>query len=80
MKSPAGKTETGVVRVFLLNRRYGFITLDEARHDGCRDVFFHRGTTAPGVDPTRGDRVSFTIGRSRDGRPRAEDVRILNDG
>lgn len=68
MKPP---TKTGTVRRY--ERRYGFIKVDGAPVD----LFFHRGSLVDDADPVIGDRVSFHVGEIRNGRPRAEQVRIL---
>ncbi len=56
-------------------RSFGFIV----REDGDADVFVHvTALTGSGTVLAEGQRVSFNIGANpRDGRPKAENVRVL---
>jgi CspA family cold shock protein len=64
---------TGVVKFWHLDKGFGFIWPD----DWAGEIFFHVSQIAGEEEPRVKDRVSFTIGKSKDGRPRAEQVRIL---
>jgi cold shock CspA family protein len=68
----ADQTRTGTVK-FFTDRGFGFIVQD----GGAGEVFFHASQLVGDEEPNAQDRVSFTIGNGRDGRPRAEHVRIL---
>ena len=62
---------TGILKVYLEPRGFGFIKIDGANED----VFFHASSC--GINPADlqpGDLLSFDLGQ-RDGRPRAENVR-----
>ena len=63
---------TGTVK-FFNDKGFGFIAPD----DGGGEIFFHASQLQGDEEPNMADRVSFTIGKGRDGRPRAEQVRIL---
>jgi cold shock CspA family protein len=70
------RREQGVIKVFKAQRGFGFI---EADH-GESGLFFHvqqyqgdENALVPGV------RVSFDIGRSKDGRPKAIGVTLVDD-
>lgn len=63
--------ETGVVKFFSGFDRYGFIVSD----DGS-EIFFHMAQVID-VMPAKGDRVEFRVGRSDNGKPRAEHVRVI---
>ena len=69
---PTVARELGTVRRFDLGHGYGFVVTDA----GDGDLFLHarniRGTT-----PRPGDRVSFVIGRDKDGRREAVNVKVL---
>jgi cold shock CspA family protein len=67
-----GARITGAVKFFSA-KGFGFIEQD----DGGGEVFFHASQLVGDEEPNAADRVSFTIGQGRDGRPRAEQVRIL---
>lgn len=55
---------------------YGFIRVDTGG-----DLFFHISDWPDDCDaPIKGARVSFVIGKSRDGRPCATDVRPIAVG
>lgn len=63
--------KTGTVKWYMHSRGYGFIKVD----DGSADVFMHILDFDDNADdPATGDRVSFVMGKSRDGRPRAVSV------
>jgi cold shock CspA family protein len=65
-------TKTGTVRMF--KEKFGFIKAD----GGPYDLFFHRGNLInDATNPAIGDRVSFVVGDIRNGRPRAENVKVL---
>jgi cold shock protein len=68
-----GATKTGIVKFYDQNRGFGFLFVD-----GSSDqLYFHAtGLTDDCDTPCEGDRVSFSIGKSRDGRPRAQNVRV----
>jgi cold shock CspA family protein len=75
MNSPT-TVQTGNVKFFASNLNYGFISPD----DEGPDLFFHAKQIVAGAaagNPASGDKVEFIIGRSNDGRPRAERVRVL---
>lgn len=69
----ANGTRTGKVKFFNEAKGYGFLMQD----DGADEVFFHVHQLVGDYEPVRDDRVSFTIGKGRDGRARAEQVKIL---
>ncbi len=54
------------------DRGFGFI-----RQDAGDDLFFHFTQMLSTATPRIDQRVSFEIGTSKDGRPRAERVRLL---
>jgi CspA family cold shock protein len=63
---------TGTLKMFDPDRGFGFIL-----EDGGGDLFFHV-TALHGVDPdtlSKGVRLDFDIGRGRDGRDVAKNVR-----
>jgi CspA family cold shock protein len=64
----------GTVKFYSELKGFGFIE----RADGA-DLFFHVTALPEGADlPGTGDRVSFEVGANpRDGRPRAEAVRVI---
>ena len=67
-------TQTGSVKFFNAARGFGFLVPD---NKACEDVFFHVSSLAPGVTPTERQRVEFSVGKARDGRLRAEMVKVL---
>jgi CspA family cold shock protein len=64
----------GRLKIFDTERGFGFI-----REEGGGDIFLHVTSLFDhGVDPytlTKGDRLAFDVGRGRDGRPAATNVR-----
>jgi len=67
------ETKTGTVKFYTVGKGYGFVTPD----DGA-DIFFHITDFDPASDdPTTGQRVSFSPGKSRDGKPRAQNVVVI---
>jgi cold shock protein len=54
-------------------RGYGFIIVDNGG-----ELFFH-ATALPddAAEPRQGERVKFTTGKSRDGKPRAKQVTVV---
>ena len=66
---------TGKLKFWHIDRGFGFVKCD----DGYEDIFMHiTSLLGSGIDPdelTVGDRLSFDIGRGRDGRTAAENVR-----
>lgn len=64
----------GRVLWFNATKGFGFI----ARDDGAGDVFVHvAAVQRAGLDTLReGQRVEFELARSRDGRPRAENLSL----
>ena len=64
----------GTVKFFDAKRGYGFIQ----PADGGPDVFVHATDLAgSGTVLSEGQRVGFEVGSSRDGRAKAENVRVL---
>jgi CspA family cold shock protein len=65
---------TGVIKKFIEDRGFGFITPDGSR----TDLFFHRRAMAPGCEPTVGTPVEFVEELDpRSGRTRAANVRPI---
>jgi CspA family cold shock protein len=62
----------GTVMWFNKDKGYGFIQ----REDGRGDVFVHVSALKGLTDLRQGQTVEFDLGRDRQGRPRAENVRI----
>jgi cold shock protein len=62
----------GIVRRFCAERGFGFIAAD----DGS-DIFFHCSAILSSATPRVDQRVSYDVGASKDGRPRAERVRLI---
>jgi cold shock protein len=62
---------TGKVKFFDEKKGFGFIT-----DPSGKDVFMHIGDVHGDFEPLKDDRVSYTIGRAKDGRTKAVDVRI----
>ncbi len=64
----------GRLKIFDTDRGFGFI-----REEGGRDIFMHVTALLENcLDPyalTKGDRLVFDVGRGRDGRPAATNVR-----
>jgi CspA family cold shock protein len=52
---------------------YGWVTRD----DGEPDIFLHVSDVAGDFEPQKDDRISFTIGADRKGRPSAVKATIL---
>ena len=63
---------TGTVKFFNASKGYGFITNDETG----KDTFVHV-TRLNGLELTEGDKVEYTEGEGRDGRPIALEVSII---
>jgi cold shock CspA family protein len=69
----SGTAHSGKIKFFDGGRGYGFIVAD----DGL-ELFFHITEFAENSDdPSTGDHVSFAIGKSRDGKPRALNVKPI---
>jgi CspA family cold shock protein len=65
-------TKTGIVKFYDQNRGFGFLIVDTGG-----EVFFHAsGLTDDCGNPREGDRVSFSVGKSRDGRTCAQNVAV----
>ena len=62
----------GVVKFFNSEKLCGFIE----RADGEKDLFFHQDAVTDGAKVRPNDLVTFDVGESRDGRPRANNVRL----
>jgi cold shock protein len=62
---------TGTVKWFDTTKGYGFIA-----SNGRPDVFVHARDCRP-CEPGSGDKVTYTLGYSRDGRPCAQDVKVI---
>lgn len=68
--------KTGIVKFYNVGKGYGFIQFT----DNEGDIFFHISDFDPASDdPVKGQRVSFCPGKSRDGKPRATNVRAAPD-
>jgi cold shock protein len=66
-------TLKGTVKAWFDERGFGWI----ARDDGEPDIFLHISDLAGDYEPVRGDRVAFTVGTDRKGRPTAVKATIL---
>lgn len=67
---------SGTVAKFIEDKGFGFITPD----GGGKDVFVHHSDIV-GRNPTSlspGQRVSFDLGKGKDDRPKAANVKPLN--
>jgi cold shock protein len=66
---------TGTVKTYLEARGFGFLKPS----DGGEDIFFHATSLlGSGINPDdlrKGDLLAYEIGRGRDGRTAAENVR-----
>jgi CspA family cold shock protein len=62
---------TGKVKFFDQKKGFGFIT-----DASGKDVFMHIGDVHGDFEPLKDDRVTYSIGQAKDGRPKAVDVRI----
>jgi cold shock protein len=68
--------ERGFIKAYL-DRGFGFIRPDF----GDEDIFFHIKALPPGVVPSAGDRVMYSLEISqRTGRPAATNVQIVGGG
>ncbi|WP_240804993.1 cold shock and DUF1294 domain-containing protein [Cupriavidus oxalaticus] len=66
--------KTGRVKTWHADKGFGFIDV----HADTKDVFFHiTALQTRAVTPTPGDRVSFELGKGRDGRMQALNVAIV---
>jgi len=64
--------KTGTVKFYNAAKGYGFIQLADGG-----DIFFHISDLAnDGNDPMQGDSVSFIRSASRNGKPRAINVKV----
>ena len=64
----------GVVKAWLAERGFGFISAD----DGAGEVFFHVRELVGDFEPAPGDIVEFERGVDRrDNRPRAINIRLV---
>jgi cold shock protein len=64
---------TGKIKKYVEEKGFGFIEPDE----GGADVFFHISVWQnAGIIPAKSDRVTFEKDESRDGRERANSVRM----
>jgi CspA family cold shock protein len=66
--------QKGKVKFFAEQKGFGFIASDAGP-----DIFFHVADMAGDFEPDEGDVVTFAMGTSRDGRPKAVDVTIIGD-
>jgi cold shock CspA family protein len=70
----AQQARTGQVKFYNRELGYGFIIPDDRRSE----IFFPERDVDRASDlPSRGDRVTYTIGRDRAGRPAAQQVRVI---
>ena len=66
--------KTGTVKFYNPSKGYGFIQITEGD-----DIFFHISDLAMNCDdPVKGDSVSFVRSASRDGKPRAINVKATH--
>jgi cold shock protein len=63
----------GTVTTWFDQKGYGWVTRD----DGAPDIFLHVSDAAGDFEPRKDDRISFTIGADRKGRPAAVKATIL---
>ena len=68
----------GTVKVWFERKGYCWVERDDKEPD----IFLHVSNLPSDYDfePRRGDRVSFTVGTDRRGRPEAVNATILGDG
>jgi cold shock CspA family protein len=67
-------TKTGIVKFYDQSRGFGFLFVDGS----AEQLFFHAtGLTADCNTPCEGDRVSFSMGKGRDGRPCGQNVAVM---
>jgi len=65
----------GTIKFYNEAKGYGFILQDDAGGD---DLFFHITALSEDADaPSKGQRVTFTIGNAQDGRLRADKVQVI---
>lgn len=70
--------QTGEVRWYVENLKYGFIIPDVPMPDG-KDLFMHKKNIIGDVIPQKKQRVEFTLGTGRDGGFAATDVVVLDE-
>lgn len=69
---PGAKREMGTIKKWFAEKGFGFIRPAA----GGEDVFAHSSAMPANFYPQEGDTLSFVRGISKDGRPRALDVRL----
>lgn len=68
---------TGVCKFYSAVRRFGFVIVDDTAASHPSDELFFHERSIVDIEPQANDRVTFVIGHDKNGKPRAEHVRII---